>query len=92
MRVMHAPYPHTMRTTITLSDELLENAKIEAGKRRQTLSDYISDAVAARIAGAAQTSRTAPPAVPVFTRGRLRPGVDATTNRGLLEAMEDGRH
>lgn len=77
-----------MRVTIAFDEELLARAKAEAARLRQTLSEYVADAVAARMHGDLDRQ---PPAVPVFTRGRLRPGVDATTNRGLLEAMGDDR-
>lgn len=53
-----------------------------------TLGSLIEEALRRELSGPpAPRSR---PTVPVFTAGTgLRPGVDATSHRSLLEAMED---
>lgn len=85
--MMHGDTLTTMRTTITIDDEVLARAKDRAAERRQTLGEFVQDAVALKLA----TLDTAPrPRVdpPVFTRGRFRAGIDVTTNRGLFDALD----
>ena len=78
-----------MRTTVTISDELLHAAKQRARERGQTLGDVIDAALRRELAVPAQ--RGARPAVPVFTGGTgPRPGIDLTSNRSLHEALDDG--
>lgn len=77
-----------MRTTVAIADELLASAKSEARRRGLTLGQYVEAALRSQLAG--RTEGT-PPVVPVLRGGSgLRPGVDASSYRTLLEAMEDG--
>jgi len=78
-----------MRTTLSISDELLKAAKRRARERGQTLGQLI-DAALQRELNAGPQPGTAP-AVPVFRGGTgPRPGIDLRSNRALHEALDDG--
>ncbi|MDQ4038858.1 MAG: antitoxin [Actinomycetota bacterium] len=77
-----------MRTTIAIADELLASAKAEARRRGLTLGEYVEQALRSQLAA---RSEGTPPAIPVRRGGSgLRPGVDASSYRTLLEAVEEG--
>lgn len=77
-----------MRTTVAVDDKLLERARREATRRHVTVGSLIEEALRRELSST--TTRDKRPAVPVFTAGTgLRPGVEAASHRGLLEAMED---
>lgn len=77
-----------MRTTIALDDQLLQVAKEEARRRGMTLGGFIEEALRATLAQRAQTGKR--PKVPVFGGGKgVRPGVDVTSTRALLEALDE---
>jgi hypothetical protein len=78
-----------MRTTVSISDELLTAAKRRARERGQTLGEVVDAALRRELN---QTvSAGARPAVPVFSGGTgPRPGIDLTSNRALHEALDDG--
>jgi Bacterial antitoxin of type II TA system, VapB len=78
-----------MRTTISISDELLAAAKQRARERGQTLGEVV-DAALQRELSEPQPPREAP-TVPVFRGGTgPRPGIDLTSNRALQEALDEG--
>jgi hypothetical protein len=77
-----------MRTTIAIDDHLLRSAKREARRRGLTLGGLVEAALRRELAVREAAAR---PAVPILSgRGGLRPGVDATSNRALLELLDDG--
>lgn len=79
-----------MRTTVSISDELLAAAKRRARERGQTLGEVV-DAALRRELSEPGPSRERPP-VPVFTRGTgPRPGIDLTSSRALHEVLDEGR-
>ena len=79
-------YSCIMRTTLAVDDHLLAAAKRRARERGQTLGQVVEDALRRELS--APTAAT-PGAVPVFRGGGgLRPGVDATSNRALREALD----
>lgn len=79
-----------MRTTVTVDDHLLESAKEQAKRRGMTLGRFVEEALRRELAYRA-TANPRPP-VPVFREGRgVRPGVDVTSTRALLEAIEEGQ-
>lgn len=79
-----------MRTTITIDDHLLDLAKEHARRRGVTLGRFIEDAVRSQLAERVE-HREGPP-IPVFRGGDgPRPGVDVTSTRALLEALDEGR-
>ena len=79
-----------MRTTITIDDALLAEAKRRAAERGQTLGELVEDHLREGLARAATPTRPLEE-IPVFHgRGGVKPGVEVTSNASLLEAMEDG--
>jgi hypothetical protein len=78
-----------MRTTISISEELLTAAKRLARERGQTLGQVIDAALRRELAVPRQRGER--PAVPVFRGGTgPRPGVDLTSNRSLHEVLDEG--
>jgi hypothetical protein len=78
-----------MRTTISISDELLVAAKRRARERGQTLGQFVDTALQRELNEADAPGEA--PVVPVFRGGTgPRPGIDLTSNRGLLEILDDG--
>jgi Arc/MetJ family transcription regulator len=77
-----------MRTTVSISDELLAAAKRRARERGTTLGAVIDAALQRELADRGPAAE--PPPVPVFRRGTgPRPGVDLTSNRALHEALDE---
>ena len=78
-----------MRTTVTISDELLEAAKSRARATGQSLGSLLEAALRRELATRASEGER--PEVPVFRDGTgPRPGVDLTLNRSLHEALDEG--
>ena len=78
-----------MRTTVSISDELLMAAKNRARATGQTLGSVVEAALRRELATSASDSER--PVVPVFRGGTgPRPGIDLTSNRALHEALDDG--
>ncbi|MGH3815284.1 MAG: ribbon-helix-helix protein, CopG family [Pseudonocardiaceae bacterium] len=78
-----------MRTTVSISDELLAAAKRRARERGQSLGSVIEDALRRELATA--HDRGPRPKVPVFDGGTgPRPGLDLTSNRALYEVLDEG--
>lgn len=77
-----------MRTTVSISDELLAAAKRRARERGQTLGSVVEDALRRELAAVGE--RGPRPSVPVFTGGTgPRPGLDLTSNRALYEVLDE---
>ena len=86
MHVMQ--YPDAVRTTITISEELLELARQRARSRGVTVSRVIEEAVQHELHRSAPERKG--PDIPVFTGGAgIRPGIDLTSNRELVAALDD---
>jgi hypothetical protein len=78
-----------MRTTVSISDELLAAAKRRARVRGVSLGEVIDAALRRELA--VQEEPDIRPTVPVFDGGSgPRPGVDLTSNRALHEVLDDG--
>ena len=78
-----------MRTTVTLEDSLLHEARQRAAARGTSVSAVIDDAL--RIAFARTLGPAAIPAIPIFTGGDgPMPGVDLTSNAALLDLLDEG--
>ncbi|MEJ3657121.1 antitoxin [Actinomycetes bacterium KLBMP 9759] len=78
-----------MRTTVTISDELLLAAKRRARERGETSGDVIDAALRRELAVPRQ--RGPRPVIPVFRGGDgPRPGVDLSSNRALHELLDEG--
>ncbi len=79
-----------MRTTIALPDQLLKTARREARLRGLTLGRLVEAALRRELSRGSE--RGPAPAIPIFRGGKgVRPGVDVTSNRALLEALDEGR-
>jgi uncharacterized NAD-dependent epimerase/dehydratase family protein len=78
-----------VRTTVSISDELLVAAKRRARERGQTLGEVVDAALRRELAATGEHRDR--PAVPVFIGGTgPRPGIDLSSNRALQEALDDG--
>jgi hypothetical protein len=78
-----------MRTTLSISDELLVAAKQRARERGQTLGQLVDTALQRELSE--PLTRREAPVVPVFRGGTgPRPGIDLSSNRALLEALDEG--
>jgi uncharacterized protein (DUF1778 family) len=75
-----------MRTTIRLDETLLRRAKSMAAASGRSLNDFIADAV--RAAVTPRAGRSAAPPLPVFSGGKLLPGVDLDDSASLLDLMD----
>jgi hypothetical protein len=77
-----------MRTTISLPDPLLENAKERASQRGITLSELIEDAVREHIAG-----KPEPPEPPfqllTFSGELVNPDIDLDRTSALIVAEDE---
>lgn len=75
-----------MRTTLSIDDRLLAEAKARAHEAGITLGAFVEEALRRDLA----SPRTAHGAVRLTVSsasGGARPGVDLSTNRGLYEAV-----
>jgi hypothetical protein len=78
-----------MRTTITIEDSLLERARNASAERKCSLGELIEEGlrVTLREARKPAKNRSRRP-FKVFKGTGARTGVDLTSNRSILEAME----
>ena len=77
-----------MRTTVSIPDDLLRDAKLAAAGAGRTLSDLVEDGLRLLMA------RRDPPAdskptLPVFGGSGLRPGVDLEDKEGLAALLDE---
>jgi Family of unknown function (DUF6364) len=76
-----------MKTTLNLNDALLANAKALAAQQRTSLTRLIEEGLQLRLQ--AQKTQAKPLRLPVYRgRGGLTPGLNALSNKALLEAAE----
>ena len=78
-----------MRTTISIDDDLLRQAKQRALERGTTLSDVVSEAL--RIA-LSQRPRKSRPKIRLVTAGhgsRVMPGIDFSNNASVWAALDE---
>jgi hypothetical protein len=79
-----------MKTTLDLNDQLLADAKALAAQQRTSLTRVIEEGLQLRLRAKAAGLERARRRVPVFKgRGGLVAGVDATSNKSLLAALDD---
>jgi hypothetical protein len=80
----------SMRTTLTLDDDVLKAAKRRAREQDRPLKDVINEALRHGLA-LGEARRTPPYTFTLKTvGGRLLPGVDLTDRDKLFELMERG--
>lgn len=78
-----------MRTTVSISDELLLAVRSRARASGQTLGSVVEAALRREMARPPDAATR--PEVPVFRGGTgPRPGIDLTSNQALHEAVDDG--
>jgi hypothetical protein len=78
-----------MKTTLDLNDALIARAKSQAARERSSLTRLIEDGLRLRLRNR-RTSARSIPALAVFEgKGGLRRGLNATSNRALLDAADD---
>ena len=79
-----------MRTTVDLPTELLREARARAGAEGTTLTALLADGLRLRLERRDPARR--PTALPISRRrGGLRPSVDPSSNRSLLDAADEPR-
>ena len=78
-----------MKITLNINDSLLASAKALAARQRTSLTRLIEEGLQLRIRVPQIVSKK--PRIPVFKgRGRLVCGVDANSNKSMLDAADDG--
>lgn len=78
-----------MRTTVTISDDLLRKAKQVAAERSCTLSDIVQEALQKVFAQSRSAGRHRPTRLSTFRGRGLLPGIDLDSSATLLDVMED---
>lgn len=83
-----------MKTTLNLNDALLSDAKALAAQQHTSLTRLIEEGLQLRLRSAypARADASVPARkLPVYQgKGGLVPGLNATSNKALLDAMEAG--
>jgi hypothetical protein len=77
-----------MRTTITLPDHLLAQARRRAAETGRSLTAFIADAVRESLARRAETRGRPPVRLTTFGRSGLRPGVDLDDSAALQDLID----
>ena len=81
-----------MRTTVRLDDGLLEHAKSEAARRKETLTALIEQGLRLVLLQSNPVERRDRVVLPVCNAGGgVRPGVDLNDSSALLDVMEGRR-
>ena len=79
-----------MKTTLNIQDNLLANAKAAAAMQRTTLTRLIEEGLTMRLATPTKTAVLRGVTLPVMKgKGGLRSGIDPTSNRAMLDAMDE---
>ena len=82
-----------MRTTVTIDDRLLAEAKATAIRSGRTLNAVVEDALRESLARQRWVGEQPRVALPVSdARGWVRPGVNIDSNAELLDLMEEDGH
>ena len=77
-----------MRTTVSIPDDVLREAKLAAARSGRTLSDLVEDALRVLL-GRREAATSAAPQLPVFGGSGLRPGVDLEDKEGLAALLDE---
>lgn len=77
-----------MRTTVTIDDHLLEQAREIALRSRRTLGDVVDDALRLLLA---ERRDDRPVTLPTFGGSGLRPGVDLEDRDALAALLDEER-
>lgn len=77
-----------MRTTLSIEDGLLEEAKIRARQRKTTVGAIVNEALRLGLLRANEKTTAGSPPLKTFRGNGLQAGVDLHNSAGLLELME----
>ncbi|HEX3197576.1 MAG TPA: type II toxin-antitoxin system VapB family antitoxin [Propionibacteriaceae bacterium] len=79
-----------MRTTVTIDDHLLAEAKARAARSHRTVGEVIDDALRLAFMRSTPDAKSARPfRLPSHGSGGLRPGVDLEDREALAEILGD---
>lgn len=79
-----------MKTTLDIQDNLLATAKAAAAVQRTTLTRLIEEGLSMRLAAIKNKHSPRRVTLPVMTgKGGMRPDIDPTSNRSMLDAMDE---
>ncbi|MDQ3782572.1 MAG: DUF2191 domain-containing protein [Actinomycetota bacterium] len=79
-----------MRTTVTIDDHLLAEAKAVAARTRRNLGDIIDDALRNHLTPSHRRDWD-PVDIPTYGGSGLQPGIDLEDREGLAEVLGDNR-
>jgi len=83
-------YDQRMKTTLNLNDQLLADAKAIAAQQRTSLTRLIEEGLQLRLRARVNSAPLGRVRLPVFKgRGGLVKGVNALSNKALLQALDD---
>ena len=78
-----------MRTTLSIDDHLLKQAKQRAASQHRSLAKFVEEALRQVLAREpAQRKPRSPVELPVSGEGGMLPGVDMDSTADLLQVME----
>jgi hypothetical protein len=80
-----------MRTTISLPDAILIEAKTYAAQSGRSLNAFVEDAVRAALARRPEQRTSGGITLPTFRGEGPLPGVDLHDTASLLDVMDDGK-
>jgi len=80
-----------MRTTVRLSEEIIQSAKQHALSTKRTLTQLIQDAVVLLIEQERGASSSRTVSLPTFKGDGTYPSVDINSNAALRERMESSQ-
>jgi hypothetical protein len=78
-----------VRTTVSIIDDLLQEAKLLAARTGRSLGDVVDDALRVLLAQRDER-RTSEVVLPVYGGSGLLPGVDLEDKESLAALLEDG--
>lgn len=79
-----------MKTTLNINDSLLANAKALAAKQQTSLTRLIEEGLQLRLRTPRVLAKVGKVKIPVFKgRGGLVAGISATSNKAMLDAVDD---
>ena len=77
-----------MKTTVDIRDELLAQARAQAARERTTLATMVEEGLILRLRSTPRRDGDLNPLPVSPRRGVLRPGIDGSCNRSLLDATD----
>ncbi len=79
-----------MKTTLDINDQLLADARVLAAQHRTTLTRLIEEGLQLRLRAQTNPRRKAAVHLPVFKgKGGLVAGVNPSSNKSMLDALDD---